>query len=821
MHSLTHGNSTRYVIQTAQQAPSAVRHAAAELQEFIGAMTGAELGVIDDSAPLREHAILIGKSRHLQQLCPEDLGEPKPDGYRLRSFGPHLAIWGPEPRGTLYGVYALLHQLGCRWFTRDVSVIPRRERIEFPPQDERYSPPLDYRNFMLWGVMSPNWCARNHVNGLSSEVGPEHGGKMRHWQFGHSFDSLVPPDRYYDEHPEYFALIDGKRLREETQLCCTHPGAVRLVTDNLRSQIERDLAAESPGHPSPEFYYLAQNDWGNCCECASCQALVEREESHAAPVLHLCNEVVEELTPEFPDKSFLTISYRFSAKPPKRLTAHPELIVQVCPIECCVAHPFDMCDFSENVRFREYMEGWSRTASRLWVWDYATDLRNPLVPTPGLPPLAENLRWFIRHGVSGYFYQDVGLRQFNELRGWLISRLLWRPDDDPASLAAEFLEAFYGPAAGPIQDYIGLLHREMECSNVHTFYSDTPAPAYLTDAVLRQSRELWDDAEDAVRTDPVFLSRVRKERGHNRLARVERESRAAVVHHCRLEGGRHSVTKPGTLKQESREVQKWAKAAGADRLGLLSCEQFEQLIESETVTFDNGLLRLTFAPRLGPRVLNLELLGRGDTRAEGSDARSLFVLEDSDHPEFPSGTGYHERWLAAPGAPDPVTRSPVGWAEGSLGLSSYAYYTKPMYHWWHANLEEDRAVLAVGVRVLNRSNGEQDAAIECVWPLHLGARQEVEIFIPRTGTSFPASEPLEISGEDISDGLSLRNASEGLAVNFRLESGGWRSLLTSPHGAEGVRVSLRTRSELIIPAAWRTHLHKLGVESTYAPTSEN
>ena len=810
---LTQGRATSYVIQVAQQASVAVSHAAEELRHFIRAMTGAELAIVDDRAPLRERAILVGDSRHLRALRKDNTDELGPDGYCIRTFGNHLGIWGREPRGTLYGVYAFLKQLGCRWYTRDVSVIPKRDRIDVSPQSESYSPPLHYRNFILGGVMSPDWCARNHVNGLSSEVEAKHGEKIAHWQFGHSFDSLVPPDTYYDANPSYFALVRGQRLREETQLCGTHPGVAQLLTENLRRQIEKDLAAETPDSPSPAVYYLAQNDWGNCCQCPSCQALIEREESYAAPVIQLCNEVVEKLAGEFPDKSFVTISYRFSAKPPRHLRAHPKLIVQVCPIECCVAHPFVTCDFPENVRFREYLDGWQRTASRLWVWDYAAHLRNPLLPSPGLPPLAENLRWFLRHGVSGYFYQDVGSRQFNELRGWLISRLLWRPDDDQERLALEFLEAFYGAAAGPIQELLRLVREQVERGNVHAFYSDTPAPAYLTDEVLQKSLALWDEAEDAIRDDPALLRRVRKERGHTRLARVERESRKAVVHNCHLEDGRLVVRKSDALKRESREALEWAREVGADKLGLLSHEQFERLIESEIVTFENGFLRLTFAPRLGPRLLNLELLLRGSAEEKVASARSLFLLRDSSHPEFPSGTGYHERWLAAPQAPDPTSCFVAGWSEGGLGLSSYAYYTKPMYHWWHANLEEGRPVVAVGVRVLNRSNAEQDAAIQCVWPLRLGNPSDVTITVPQTGESCSAAEAREFSADEVHSGLELRNANEGLAVQLALGSEGWQSVSTSPRGPDGVRVVLRTRSELIIPAAWRTHLHKLEVES--------
>ena len=47
------------------------------------------------------------------------------------------------------------------------------------------------------------------------------------WSFGdatfsyvHTFNSLVSPDKYFDSHPEYFSMIDGRRVKDHGQLCC-------------------------------------------------------------------------------------------------------------------------------------------------------------------------------------------------------------------------------------------------------------------------------------------------------------------------------------------------------------------------------------------------------------------------------------------------------------------------------------------------------------------------------------------------------------------------------------------------------------------------
>jgi hypothetical protein len=94
--------------------------------------------------------------------------------------------------------------------------------------------------------------------------------------------------------------------------------------------------------------------------------------------------------------------------------------------------------------------------------------------------------------------------------------------------------------------------------------------------------------------------------------------------------------------------------------------------------------------------------------------------------------------------------------------------------------------------------------------LNLGKPEDVEIFLPETKEKSSGSGSFEFSA-DQADGLRFHNNKEGLGVTLVLDSEDWESVSTCPLGSEGIRLTLRTRSELIIPAAWRSHLHKLEV----------
>jgi hypothetical protein len=89
------------------------------------------------------------------------------------------------------------------------------------------------------------------------------------WHF-HTFIKLIPPEKYYAEHPEYFALVNGKRTVTDSkspgnQLCTSNPNIIREVAANLIAVLDAE--------PEIELITLSPNDSGGFCECEKCRAL--------------------------------------------------------------------------------------------------------------------------------------------------------------------------------------------------------------------------------------------------------------------------------------------------------------------------------------------------------------------------------------------------------------------------------------------------------------------------------------------------------------------------------------------------------------------
>ena len=281
-----------YRIVIATNAIPSERYAAEELQRFLERVGGAKLPIVTDVEKLRSREIILGDNAHLRKLDARiDFASLKTDGFILRAHRNHLIIAGGRPRGTLNGVYTLLEErLGVRWFTPEVELAPKLERVTLPRLDETRIPALEYRE-VYWTEMmrDGDFAARHRLNGQHHRLQAKHGGPAAVYHpFVHSLDALVPPE-LFATHPEYFPLINGQRKAGYVQRCLSNPGVAQLAVERVREWIHQ--------HPDATIISVSQNDTINNCQCDQCKALDEAEGSPAASLLRFVNAVAEAIEP--------------------------------------------------------------------------------------------------------------------------------------------------------------------------------------------------------------------------------------------------------------------------------------------------------------------------------------------------------------------------------------------------------------------------------------------------------------------------------------------------------------------------------------------
>ncbi len=504
------------------------RHAARELSHYLSRMTGADFYVISDIVPKSGCEIYIGEARKLNiSALPPNSPE---DSYRYHVEEGNLFLTGEGPRGVLYSVYAFLEDIcGCRFFARDCSIIPKYSELLLNPNLDVYSAPaFRYREIFYNDIFDGDFAARRRLNGDHQKLFAEHGGKLSYvpGYFVHSFThSLVPPSKYYESHPEYFALKDGVRQSSNSpQLCLTNPDVLKIATE----QALEDLRA----HPNSSIISISQDDGGAGCACHNCAKIVELEGSESGPIIRFVNSVAEEIEKEFPHVWVDTLAYDYSRKPPRFVKPRKNVIVRLCSFECCFSHPLRECPeiadskkagtpkYLEN--FAQDLKDWAKISDQLFIWDYVTDFELYHNIHPNFQVLQDNMQFFRDNNVCGVFSQGNGQSpsgEMAELRAYLLAKLSWDPDYDVEQGTAEFLDAWYGPAAPFINEYLEVSKDALLKTGYHLSLSDSPKMPFITAQFLEKIDTLFDEAERVVSDNILYSTRIKKERIAIRLTK--------------------------------------------------------------------------------------------------------------------------------------------------------------------------------------------------------------------------------------------------------------------------------------------------------------
>ena len=488
------------VIVVTDDASKPEQHAAAELAEFLEQITGAEFEVVSPPAADSPRLLVGAEAAKLAEpdFSTEGLGT---DGLVIRRVGDDLILAGGHPRGTLYAVYTFLEdELGCRWWSSTESTIPNKPTLKVGNLDVSYVPVLEYREPYWFDAFDSDWAVRNKSNGNRPKLDEKRGGNHSYQGFVHTFNPLIPPKTYFKEHPEWFSEIKGKRTHNRAQLC--------LSNEEMRKELVKNLRANLRKNPAATIASVSQNDWHGNCQCAKCAAIDKEEGSPAGLMLRFVNSVADDIKEEFPNVAISTLAYQYTRKPPKYVKPRENVIVRLCSIECSFSTP--LAD-ERNQKFRDDIIGWSKISNRLYIWDYTTNFRHHIMPHPNLRVLGPNVKFFAEHNVKGIFEQGAYTTngaEMAELRAWVLAKLLWDPSRDGQELIDEFIEGYYGPAAGQVRDYLNVMHDAVEASEDWLGCFEKNTAKYLSFDTLSKGWAYLKAAETAVQDNPELRFRV-------------------------------------------------------------------------------------------------------------------------------------------------------------------------------------------------------------------------------------------------------------------------------------------------------------------------
>jgi len=447
-----------YIIVYAADAAVTEISAANVLADTLSRITGDAWAASPATAPAGAKEILVGK---ISGLDVSALGD---DGYSIRAQGDNILISGGQ-RGVLYGAYRFLERyFCCHWYTHELQVIPPNPGAMIAEVEaEAYAPALEYREMDWLSRSDPTYSVANGLNGnIYRTLSPEQGGTFGYnGSFAHTIiNQFVRPGDFFAAHPDWYAWRDDVRDRVPRQLCLTNPEVLAEMIREVRQYL---------GNGSGQnIISVTQDDNQDYCQCAECKRVDAEEGSQAGTMLRFVNAIADDIKDDYPNAAIDTFAYQYTRTPPKYVKPLPNVIVRLCSIECCFAHPLDDPKCSFNAAFARDIEAWSEICDRLYIWDYTTDYAHYLCLFPNFGVLQKNMQFFVKYHARGIYeegnyasHESNG--EFAELRGYLIARLLFNPDIDYDAEMNGFLKAYYGGGWQYIREFI-----DFACANAGT-----------------------------------------------------------------------------------------------------------------------------------------------------------------------------------------------------------------------------------------------------------------------------------------------------------------------------------------------------------------
>jgi hypothetical protein len=471
------------VIVVSAKASDSVRYAAGELQSYLKEVSETSLPIQHTKSDAMFN-IFVGESEFTKKLGLSTQGL-KADGFKIVTGENWLAILGRDyvgspicgmrnpwnymevyneklklgafgETGTLFGVYRFLEDIcGIRWYLPGElgTVVPKKTKIDIGKIDLQVSPDYEYRYPWLCNFADSEEDVRWYRQAGFGAPFPA--------QIIDSFQFFL---KYKDSHPEYFALIDGKRdfsnlscSRGGGNLCLSNPEVIRQWITDINDYFDKN--------PNQFIYPLSPNDgMEKICECNKCQAQVDNNQGETGKfsnyVWQFIDKVARGVAVKHPDKFVGGIAYANYNSPPTRIKRlSPNVAVMICKTRG------GYNDKAYAEKMQKTIAGWREKTNNIYFWEYYLYSWLPWRGLPVIYPhiIADDLK-SLKGASKGEFieaesWMDASLPPkmnfpgMQHLNLYVTAKLYWNADLNVDKLLDEYYEKFYGPARAEMKTF--------------------------------------------------------------------------------------------------------------------------------------------------------------------------------------------------------------------------------------------------------------------------------------------------------------------------------------------------------------------------------
>ena len=251
---------------------------------------------------------------------------------------------------------------------------------------------------------------------------------------------MSEPAGYFKDHPEYFALIDGKRTGEGNNLCTSNPDVKRLLVEWTQMRFDQGY----------DWVAIGQSDGYLRCQCSECEKLdnyrghppgTQFEEFMYSPeglrktpperVFLLHKAVIDEVAKSHPDKKVILMCYAPTAWPSKKIDYFGDNVVGE------IMHPSP-----------EIIDAWSNKLNGQVAYTCWFNTQCPMGMNIHFSPgeVAERVRWLHEKGIVGLTAHPEANWGLEGPLFYMLGRLMGDPHQDYEALIKEYCLGVYGKA---------------------------------------------------------------------------------------------------------------------------------------------------------------------------------------------------------------------------------------------------------------------------------------------------------------------------------------------------------------------------------------
>lgn len=501
------------VLVLSKNAAAEEQEAANEIQSFVQKISGAKLEIVTAEQGFQQRIpVLIGAAApaDLERSIREKGNDPY--SFALVVDANKISLRGLTPAGTRVAAYELLEQLGVRWFMPgDLgTVVPNNKTIQLADQKTIQVPSFAAR----WTTSARNskklgeeWMQRVRMGGPNfpsshgisiEEKGANQGGGKK---------GAGNVKTLFEEHPEYYALVDGKR--KASQLCISNPDVLIRAIATTKQYFQKN--------PDAEWIGMGPNDGRGFCECDNCKALdagdydpIAHQVSMTDRYVGFFNKVLEGIKNEFPAKKIGFYAYAAYMRPPVKVKPDPKIVPATAVIGLCRLHGMGNPICPEKSYEKQLTTDWGKVVPEVYNRGYWYNLSDPGLPFFMISRVKNEIPIGKTLGIHGWRVETSDNLAAELPSVYVASKLMWNDKTNVNELMTDFCQKFFGPAALPMRRYIDLMDQALYNADYHTGSSwDFPhiynkQVCNIAQAALNQARKLAPTGIYAKRVDMYF-----------------------------------------------------------------------------------------------------------------------------------------------------------------------------------------------------------------------------------------------------------------------------------------------------------------------------